>query len=161
MTFRLETDKKEGKLAYISGECQFRKHLLSVSNEQLWVCSLTLSSIVTYRAIFSATSTSTTTTTTASTTTSEEPQVCQHPGLNPDPTIPRDCSIYFACKPAPNYPDHWLITQCNCPDGLAFDPDLEVCTWPSTLDDCKSLMKATFEVGLRDHEDCTARIKRL
>ena len=132
---------------------EFRKHF-SVMSNLTWPY---LSLIVTYRAIFSATST----TTTSTTTTTEEPQVCQHPGLNPDPSFPRDCSIYFACKPAPNYPDHWLITQCNCPDGLAFDPDLEVCTWPSTLDDCKSLMKATFEVGLKDHEDCTARIKRL
>ena len=39
------------------------------------------------------------------TTTSSDPnQICNHPGLNPDPHNPRDCGVYYSCKPAPNYP---------------------------------------------------------
>ena len=39
------------------------------------------------------------------TTTSSDPnKICNHPGLNPDPHNPRDCGVYYSCKPAPNYP---------------------------------------------------------
>ena len=47
----------------------------------------------------------TTTTPMVTTTTSTDPnKICNHPGLNPDPHNPRDCGIYYSCKPAPNYP---------------------------------------------------------
>ena len=62
--------------------------------------------------------------------------ICKKPGLNPDPHHPRNCNIYYSCRPAPNYPGHWLITECHCKDGLAFDPEIEVCSWPDSIDDC-------------------------
>ena len=47
----------------------------------------------------------TTTTPMITTTTSSDPnKICNHPGLNPDPHNPRDCGVYYSCKPAPNYP---------------------------------------------------------
>lgn len=96
-------------------------------------------------------------TTTVKTTTTIDPSqlICKHPGLNPDPNVPRDCNIYYFCKPAPNYPDHWLVTKCHCEEELAFDPELEVCTWPSTLDDCPS--RVVPWAFFQSDEDCTAR----
>ena len=66
----------------------------------------------------------------------DEHDICKKPGLNPDPHHPRNCNIYFSCRPAPNYPGHWLITECHCKEGLAFDPEIEVCSWPDSIDDC-------------------------
>ena len=82
------------------------------------------------------TTTSTTTSTTTATTSMDENDICKKPGLNPDPHHPRNCNIYFSCRPAPDYPGHWLITECHCKDGLAFDPEIEVCSWPDSIDDC-------------------------
>ena len=25
----------------------------------------------------------------------------------------------------------WQLVKCHCKNGLVFDPDIEVCTWPS------------------------------
>lgn len=110
--------------------------------------------------ITTTTTTTTTTTRTTGSTTMDPNDICQHPGLNPDPSFPRDCSIYYSCKPAPNYPDHWLITQCHCDEGLAFDPLIEVCTWPSSLEDCPSRGIFSLISGdtKKSDDECIARM---
>jgi len=103
----------------------------------------------------------TTTTPMITTTTSSDPnKICNHPGLNPDPHNPRDCGVYYSCKPAPNYPGHWLITECHCDQGLAFDPLLEVCTWPSSLDDCPNNGPSYFRLKIvgKSDDECIARL---
>ena len=49
--------------------------------------------------------------------------------------MPRDCQVYYSCHASTD--GKWVATKCTCKNGLMFDPDLEVCTWPSG--DCASL----------------------
>ena len=83
--------------------------------------------------------------------------------FNPDPHHPRDCGIYYSCRPAPNYPDHWLITLCHCDQGLAYDPDIEVCTWPDSVDDCPNRSKfyiwhQTYS-SIKSPDECIAKVQ--
>ena len=112
------------------------------------------------------TSTTTTTPTTTTTTTTADDDIeknCKHPGFNPDPNYPRDCTIYYSCRPDPVWDGHWIVTKCNCGPGLAFDPILEVCTWPDTMEECDYMdSKARFFRTLLSNEvnivdECTAR----
>ena len=59
---------------------------------------------------------------------------CQYEGLYPDPSNPRDCSLYYSCEK--NDDGSWEITECHCDENLAFDPMLEICTWADTVEDC-------------------------
>jgi hypothetical protein len=55
---------------------------------------------------------------------------------------------------------HWLITECHCDQGLAFDPLLEVCTWPSSLDDCPNNGPSYFRLKIvgKSDDECIARL---
>ena len=74
-------------------------------------------------------------------TTSVRPVVhCDHEGLLPDPSNPRDCHKYYACTSDGS--GGWLITTCECKNGLVFDPDMEVCTW--SYQDCMASQPRAF-----------------
>lgn len=49
---------------------------------------------------------------------------------------PTDCTRYFLCDNGVSYP-------YQCPDGLYFDPTLQVCNWPEFVD-CPNGSRLTF-----------------
>ena len=50
---------------------------------------------------------------------------------SPDPCS-ATCSSYFVCLEGVPY-------QLECPDGLAWDQDLQVCDWPRNAGECPSV----------------------
>ena len=79
------------------------------------------------------TTTSSTVTSLPTTTTSPpdtcKPRVC--PAVDPlDHTVllpnPADCSTFFSCS-------NGVPILMHCPDGLHFNPELDVCDWPQNV----------------------------
>ena len=126
------------------------------------VTTITTTSRTTTTTTEQTTSRSTTTTTDSTTSTSAIPNsdICQKPGLNPDPSVPRNCSIYYHCEMVDG---SWVVTVCQCPDGLAYDPLIEICSWPRPDQECadkKSMYYVIDQVtsNIRQSNKCTARI---